>query len=57
MVVPYVVVIGKSVEILFRPAILLRASRASFLVQVRKFPRNAEPSAKMFNQPRCPFPV
>jgi len=56
MVVPYVVVIGKSVEILFRPAILLRASRASFLVQVRKFPRNAEPSAKMSSQPRFPFP-
>jgi hypothetical protein len=57
MVVPYVVVIGKSVEIFFRLAILLRASRVSFLAQAREFPRNAESSAKMFNQPRCPFPV
>jgi hypothetical protein len=56
MVVPYVVVIGKSVEILFGLAILLHASRASFLAQVREFPRNAEPSAKMSNQPRFPIP-
>jgi len=56
MVVPYVVVIGKSVEIFFRLAILLCASRVSFLAQVRELPRNAEPSAKMSNQPRFPFP-
>ena len=54
MVVPYFVVIGKSVEILFRLAILLRASRTSFLAQVREFPRNAGPSVKMSNQPRFP---
>jgi hypothetical protein len=57
MVVPYVVVIGKSVEILFRLAILLRSSLASFLAQVREFSRNADPSVKMSNRPRFPYPV
>lgn len=57
MVVPYVVVIGKSVEILFRLVILLRASRSSFLAQAREFPRNAQPSVKMFRQPRFLYPV
>jgi hypothetical protein len=57
MVVSYVVVIEKLVEILFRLAILLRACRVSFLAQVREFPRNADPFVKMSNRPRCPLPV
>ena len=44
-------------EIFFRLAILLCASRVSFLAQVRELPRNAEPSVKMSSQPRFPFPV